>query len=147
MIARFISRLFTRRVHCANCPRFRVIDRRAALDGSIGVIGACANDPVLMANFPELRAAFPVKYPQDWCQSHPCFRAVKNDAGLVYAPDTEHGTEAGFSRAPSFAEAVALAAERQRIESAPPIGLASENERADNRAVNQPSEETRHGST
>lgn len=115
-LLRFLSRVFTRRVHCANCPRFRYIDTRPMprqARATLGVIGACANDKVIMANFPAIRAAIPVRYPQDWCPAHPCYQPKKGD-GLYYVPGDSHCKEAGFNRAPTLAEARALALDVDR---------------------------------
>lgn len=108
-LSAFLSRLFTRRVHCANCPNFRFIKYTTTPKGNRVRVGACARDDLVMANYPVLAAAMPIKYPDDWCAQHPCHDPVKGP-GLYHAPSVikmgEDDTQlAGFNRIPSLDEA------------------------------------------
>lgn len=107
---RLLDRLLTRKVACRNCPHYRFIGYKVRnMDSKRYAIGVCANAAPVMATVPKLTEAMPITYPLEWCRAHPLYVAKISD-DLVYAPGAEGTDEhAGFNRAPTIDEALAMA--------------------------------------
>lgn len=118
---KLLDRLFTREVVCRNCPNFRRVKDTLAYSGGkehTVTLGVCALQAPVIASYPKMAEALPVRYKGDWCAQHPAYKplAAKSDADappLAYAPELIPGAglgdNAGFSRAPSLGEALQYA--------------------------------------